>query len=66
MASREDGRFVGMFLFTSEGQARAGEARDLDQDVADLIQQGQALADGPTRFIDVSSPWIHRPPVPAI
>ena len=60
MASRDDGRFVGAFYFSSEADARAAEAQEMSPELADLIQRGQALSDGPGTYIDLTTPWIHR------
>jgi len=61
MARRDDGQFVGVFYFTSEQDARTAEAQAVPPEIADLIQRGQALSDGPGTYLDLTSPWIFEP-----
>ena len=61
MASRADGHFVGAFSFSSEHDARIGEAQDVSSDVAEMIQRGTALGDGRAQYIDLTDPWIYWP-----
>jgi hypothetical protein len=62
MAGRDDGRFIGAFYFTSEEEARAAEGQEMSPEIVALIERGETLSDGPAIYIDLTRPWIHRPP----
>jgi hypothetical protein len=52
-----DGTYTMVVYFTSEAEARAGEAED-DQEFA---QQMDELHDAPPRFLDITEPWLWSP-----
>ena len=61
MARRDDGEFFGAFYFTSQEQARAGEAQQVSPEIAEMMQRGQELSLTPGAYLDLTSPWIYRP-----
>ena len=61
MASRADGRFIGAFSFSSEHDARTGEAQEVPPRSAEMIHRGRGLGDGPARYVDLTDPWIYVP-----
>ncbi len=53
-------RMVQVVYFTSEEEARRGEASDVPPEVAELMAQEQALMSG-TTFTDLPDPWTWSP-----
>lgn len=55
----ENGRFTSAIYFTSEAEARAGEAKTADEpQFQEYMEKMQALADGEPVFHDISEPWL--------
>jgi hypothetical protein len=61
MASRDDGQFIGAFTFSSELDARAGEAQVVSPSLAEMKRRGAALGDGRAEYIDLTDPWVYLP-----
>lgn len=51
-----DGTYTAVVYFTSEADARAGEAGEAE---GGLGEQMDALHDAPPRFLDLTEPWLH-------
>jgi hypothetical protein len=54
-----DGNYTTVVYFTSERDARAGEAEEADDE--DFAQQMAALHDDPPRYLDLTDPWVWSP-----
>lgn len=50
-----DGDYTMVVYFTSEAEARKGEAEDADEGMG---QEMEALHDTPPRFLDLTDPWL--------
>jgi hypothetical protein len=59
-AIRDDGEFVSVNYFTSEQDARKGEAQEYPPEVQALFDEMFADSEG-LRFIDLSDPWFSSP-----
>ena len=53
-------RMVQVVYFTSEEEARRGEASEMPPEVAELMAQEQALM-SETTYIDIADPWTWSP-----
>ncbi len=51
------GRYADVAYFTSEADARAGEAKPLPDDIAALMSEWQAIA-GEITYLDLTEPWL--------
>lgn len=54
VANHEDGSYTQVVYFTSEEEAREGEAAD-----DEFADQMMAIHDGPPTFLDLRDPWLH-------
>jgi hypothetical protein len=61
MAGRDDGQFIGAFSFSSERDARTGEAQEVSPRIAEMKRRGVALGDGRAQYIDLTDPWVYVP-----
>lgn len=50
--------FVAVNYFSSEAEARAGERKDLPEDLADSFAEWQSLMEN-VRWFDLPDPWLH-------
>ena len=57
----DDGRWTMVIYFTSEAEARAGEAKEMPPEVVKAMEEMQSLAVGELEFLDLRSPWLDSP-----
>jgi hypothetical protein len=60
VALHDGDRFVQSVFFTSEAEARAGEAAEMSPEMAELWQQEESLLQDLT-YIDLTEPWLRSP-----
>ena len=58
MVVTADGAYVEAIYFTSEAEARAGEARPLPEDMAALMEEYMAAV-AIDEYFDLKNPWLH-------
>lgn len=56
-----DGRFTMAVYFTSEEDARAGEGKQLPEELRPAMQELMSLAVGQPEFLDLRTPWLDSP-----
>ena len=56
-----DGRWTMVNYFTSEAEARAGEQKEPTPEMQQMMEELNALADGPPTFIDITEPIYSSP-----
>lgn len=56
-----DDEFIAVNYFTSEAEARAGESKDVPEDLAEGFREWQALVRD-VRWFDLPDPWLHTAP----
>jgi hypothetical protein len=61
LAGQESGDWTMAIYFTSEEDARAGEAKEPPPEAQARMEEMQSLAGGPLTFLDLRDPWLHSP-----
>ena len=61
LAGHDDGEWTMAIYFTSEEDARAGEAKEAPPEMEERMAEMQSLAVGPPTFLDLRDPWLHSP-----
>jgi hypothetical protein len=57
----EDGKWTMVIYFTSEAQAREGEAKQMPPEALEAMEQMQSLSVGQPEFLDLRTPWLASP-----
>jgi hypothetical protein len=57
----EDGKWTMVIYFTSEAEARAGEAKEMPPEALAVMEQMNALSVGQPEFLDLKTPWLDSP-----
>ncbi len=57
----EDGKWTMVIYFTSEAEAREGEAKEMPPEALKAMEEMQALSVGQPEFLDLKSPWLDSP-----
>ena len=57
----EDGKWTMVIYFTSEADAREGEAKQMPPEALKAMQEMQALSVGQPEFLDLKTPWLDSP-----
>lgn len=57
----EDGKWTMVIYFTSEAEAREGEAKQMPPEALKAMEEMQALSVGQPEFLDLKSPWLDSP-----
>jgi hypothetical protein len=60
-AVHQGGDWTRAIFFTSEEEARAGEAKEPPPELAEVMKEMDALTIGETSFFDLREPWLHSP-----
>jgi hypothetical protein len=56
-----DGAYTMALYFTSEADAREGEAKEVPENLRAQMEEMDKLSVGETEFIDLKDPWLHAP-----
>jgi hypothetical protein len=59
--SLPDGAYTMALYFTSEADAREGEAKEVPENLRAQMEEMGTLSVGETEFIDLKDPWLHAP-----
>jgi len=59
--SLPDGAYTMALYFTSEADAREGEAKEAPENLRAQMEEMGKLSVGETEFIDLKDPWLHAP-----
>ena len=57
----EDGKWTMVIYFTSEAEAREGEAKQMPPEALKAMEEMQALSVGQPEFLDLKTPWLDSP-----
>ena len=57
----EDGKWSMVIYFTSEAEAREGEAKDMPPEALKAMEEMQSLSVGQPEFLDLKTPWLDSP-----
>ena len=57
----EDGKWTMVIYFTSEADAREGEAKQMPPEALKAMEEMQALSVGQPEFLDLKTPWLDSP-----
>ena len=57
----EGGAFTTAIYFTSEAEARAGEKKELPEEMRAVFEEMNSLAVGEVTFLDLKEPWLYSP-----
>lgn len=60
-AGSDDGSWTMALCFTSEEEAREGEAKDVPPETAALMEEMMSLAEGEVVYHDLREPWLMSP-----
>jgi len=61
LAGHDDGMWTMAIYFTSEADARAGEAKEAPPEMEARMTEMQSLAVGEPTFLDLRDPWLESP-----
>jgi hypothetical protein len=61
VVNHEGGAWTMAIYFTSEAEAREGEAKEPPPEMKAAMDELGSLNDGPMSFYDVREPWLHSP-----
>lgn len=61
VALHGDGGYTTAIYFTSEADARSGEAQEPPPELEALMQEERALHEGEVTFLDLREPWLSSP-----
>ena len=59
--SHEDGKWTMVIYFTSEADAREGEAKQMPPEALKAMEEMQALSVGQPEFLDLKTLWLYSP-----
>ena len=59
--NHEDGKWTMVIYFTSEADAREGEAKQMPPEALKAMEEMQALSVGQPEFLDLKTPWLDSP-----
>ena len=59
--SHDDGKWTMVIYFTSEAEAREGEAKQMPPEALKAMEEMQALSVGQPEFLDLKTPWLDSP-----
>ena len=57
----EDGKWTMVIYFTSEAEAREGEAKEMPPEALKAMEEMQSLSVGQPEFLDLKTPWLDSP-----
>ena len=57
----EDGKWTMVIYFSSEADAREGEAKQMPPEALKAMEEMQALSVGQPEFLDLKTPWLDSP-----
>ena len=57
----EDGKWSMVIYFTSEAEAREGEAKEMPPEALKAMEEMQSLSVGQPEFLDLKTPWLDSP-----
>ena len=57
----EDGKWTMVIYFTSEAEAREGEAKQMPPEALKAMEEMQSLSVGQPEFLDLKTPWLDSP-----
>ena len=57
----DDGKWTMVIYFTSEADAREGEAKQMPPEALKAMEEMQALSVGQPEFLDLKTPWLDSP-----
>jgi hypothetical protein len=58
-AVHDGGRYTSAIYFTSEAEARQGEAKEMPDDMKAVMEEMGPLFVGETEYFDLTDPWLH-------
>ena len=59
--SHENGEYTAVLYFTSEAEAREGEAKEAPPELQQQMEEMGKLEVGEPTFLDLKEPWLHSP-----
>lgn len=59
--NHEDGKWTMVIYFTSEAEARVGEAKEMPAEVREGMEQMMAISVGQPEYLDLRTPWLDSP-----
>lgn len=59
--NHDDGKWSMVIYFTSEAEARKGEAKEMPPEAVKVMEEMQSLSVGPPEFLDLKTPWLDSP-----
>ena len=59
--NHEDGKWTMVIYFTSEAEARAGEAKEMPPEGRETMEQLMAISVGQPEYLDLGAPWLDSP-----
>ncbi len=60
-AEHDEGAYTMALYFTSEEEARQGEAKDPPPELKAMMEEMNSLSVGETTFFDLKAPWLYSP-----
>ena len=57
----DDGKWTMVIYFTSEAEAREGEAKEMPPEALKAMEEMQSLSVGQPEFLDLKTPWLDSP-----
>ncbi len=60
-AVHDGGRYTSVIYFTSEAEAREGEAKEPPAELQEAMQQMGSVFEGETEYLDLKDPWLQAP-----